>query len=171
MDMTEDEYISVYEGDYINYDDMFMNSANDLSKALFLYYENSSCARYGQYREYSKRWDGVAVDGDCVVKEVKQQDMSRWERYNMMSDFSSAHSLTSGNLYSCAACGYRLKESTHGDSDVKYTRFLLNSDELSVLKYTREQEEAFRVIQHAHGDGNIKVPVYDSILQRPVPKK
>jgi hypothetical protein len=142
MDMTEVELLAVLECDGVDLDEMFADSDRDLGKVLMLYYINSGYLSFDNHREYMSSYSGVPVDVERIVSQVKQERLTEGERDTKVFRFYNRHSYTEANLFACSACGYRVREQ-QTDPELLYKCVDLDSDCMSVLLFTQEQECVF----------------------------
>jgi hypothetical protein len=110
FDTTEEEYFKIMNKECVDYDVVFQDSAKNLAKAVHLFYANSGCGENGQYREYNRRWEEKLIDQEDVCKQVEAHKSTCDDYFCMFDKFFSKHSYTNACLYSCGACGYRIRE-------------------------------------------------------------
>jgi hypothetical protein len=110
FDMTEEEYFKIMNKEGVDYDVVFQDSAKNLAKAVHLFYANSGCRENGQYREYDRRWEGKLIDQEDICKQVEAHKSTCDDYFRVFDKFFSEHSYTNACLYSCGACGYRIRE-------------------------------------------------------------
>jgi hypothetical protein len=158
---TEEEYLRIMNEENVDYDAVFRDSAKNLAKAVHLYYANSGCGEYGQYREYDRKWEGKLVDQEDVCKQVDAQKSTCDDYFRMFDGYFADHSYTGASLFSCAACGYRIRERSGKRRPVRYVRYRLGSDELLPLKYSDEQEKTVRGLQKYYRENPVVVPFWN----------
>ena len=107
---TEEEYLRIMNEENVDYDAVFRDSAKNLAKAVHLYYANSGCGEYGQYREYDRKWEGKLVDQEDICKQVDAQKSTCDDYFRMFDGYFADHSYTGASLFSCGACGYWIRE-------------------------------------------------------------
>jgi hypothetical protein len=166
-DMTEVELLAVLECDGIDLDEMFADSDRDLAKALMLYYINSGYLSFDNHREYMSSYSGVPVDVERIVSQVKQERLTEGERDTKVFRFYNRHSYTQANLFACSACGYRVREQ-QTDPELLYKCVDLDSDFMSVLLFTQEQECVFRTERISQELSPLFVPVDDGFNTGPI---
>jgi hypothetical protein len=145
----------------VNYDVVFCNSAKSLAKAVHLFYANSGCGENGQFREYDRQWEGKPIDQEEICRQVDSHKSSSDDYFRMFGGFFSDHSYTDACLYSCGACGYRIRERSTDRRPIKYVRYRLDSDELVPLRYNKEQTKVMRKLQEHYGENQVMVPCWN----------
>jgi hypothetical protein len=158
FDTTEEEYFKIMNEENVNYDVVFRDSAKSLAKAVHLFYANSGCGENGQFREYDRRWEGKPIDQEDIRRQVDAHKLTSDDYFRMFGGFFSDHSYTNACLYSCGACGYRIRERSTDRRPVKYIRYRLDSDELVPLKYNEEQTKTMKNLQEYYRENRVMVP-------------
>jgi hypothetical protein len=161
FDMTEEEYFKIMKEEGVDYDVVFQDSAKNLAKAVHLFYANSGCGENGQYREYDRRWEGKLIDQEDICKQVEAHKSTCDDYFRMFDKFFSEHSYTNACLYSCGACGYRIRERLIDKRPVTYVRYRLGSDELLPLRYNEEQTGVMKNLQEYYKTKPVMVPHWD----------
>jgi hypothetical protein len=139
----------------------FRDSAKNLAKAVHLFYANSGCGENGQYREYDRRWEGKLIDQEDICKQVEAHKSTCDNYFCVFDKFFSKHSYTNACLYSCGACGYRIRERLIDKRLVAYVRYWLGSDELLPLRYNEEQTGVMKDLQEYYKTKPVMVPHWD----------
>ena len=120
------------------FDDIIKNP----SKSLLLFYLNSGCMRFQEYKNYSEAYNGQPLDMDSLIEEIKNEKVTEEEKKKMIKEFLQEYSYTSAKLPSCGACGIRLFESSYKKS-TKFPKLYLNSEKAQVLAYTEKETKEF----------------------------
>jgi len=89
------------------HNNFFEDSNRNVIKALLLFYLNSGCMRFDQYKEYSAKWDKAPIDMAKLEKEIEEEALSNTELVDLLTKFLKRHSYSKFNLTSCGGCGVR----------------------------------------------------------------
>jgi hypothetical protein len=145
----------------VDYNVVFQDLAKNLAKAVHLFYANSGCGENGQYCEYNRHWEGKPIDQEDICKQVEAHKSTCDDYFHMFDKFFSEHSYTNACLYSCGACGYRIREHLIDKQPVKYVRYRLGSDELLPLRYNKEQTKFMKNLQEYYRTKPVMVSHWD----------
>ena len=116
---------------------VFADANTSLLKSVMLFYVNSGCTRFDEWKNYTSKYNDKPIDVEKMKKEIAQEQLSEEELINKINLFAKEHSYTPKELLSCSACGIRCY-------DEKYTQWLLSSSTGDKFKYATPDKELFR---------------------------
>ena len=157
--ITADE-LKAKLSEFKNPDDLFANLQRDPSVAVMLYYLNSGLFRFHQYKEYDPQFDGVPIDEEDLIEEIRKEMLTDGELKHILEEFYTNHSYTKGNLYSCGGCGFRILDRQKKPL-IQYNILELANYEAKFLKYNEEDMKKYHerqrcppieVLASANGD-------------------
>jgi hypothetical protein len=160
LGMTEEEVLSVLEHPDCDNAEVFRDSDVDLDKAVFLYYLNSGLNLGDYQREFDDAWEGKDVDVDRLCRQIDDEVLSDVECDRIVREYFGRHSYTDACLFSCAACGYRMREQKT-DPIIKYRRVVISDDIMSVLEYSEIDLALLRVEQEEQRANPVGIPYDD----------
>ena len=120
----------------------FSDSNRNLVKAMLLFYLNSGCGRFQQWKEYDLSCNDSPLVVEELLEEIEKETVTDEEMKNTLLKFLEAHSYTNTNVFSCGACGIREIESPEN----KFERFPLSSTgQLKSLQFGPESKKALDI--------------------------
>ena len=118
-------------------DKVFYDVSGSPLKATLLYYLNSGCAHFNEWKYFSAKHNNTHVDIEGVKEEIMREEMSEKELEQMISEYQTRHPYAPKLLLSCAACGYRKYEE-------EYQRVLISDKSVRKFKYDPIDELLFK---------------------------
>ena len=117
---------------------VFADAGKDALKALLLFYLNSGCGRFSEWKHFSKAHEGLPLDIDELSEELSNEALSEEELSKMLEKFGSEHNYVPDALHACCACGIRSYEE-------KFECVPLNNPNVDKFKYTPEDRDQLEV--------------------------
>jgi hypothetical protein len=160
LGMTEKEVLSILEHPDCENAEVFRDSEADLDKAVFLYYLNSGLNLGDYQREFDNAWEGKDVDVDRLCRQIDDEVLSDVDYDHIVREYFGRHSYTDACLFSCAACGYRMRKQKT-DPVIKYRCVVFSDDIMSVLEYSETDLALLRVEQEEQRANPVGIPYDD----------
>ena len=116
-----------------NKQEVFSDSHTNLLKATVLFYMNSGCSRFDEWKFHSKAFENSAINIAMLKEEITNESLTELELKNMMKTFAKKHNYVPPSLYACGACGVR-------SYDEKFQLVDLTSSNVQKFRYTLEEQ-------------------------------
>ena len=87
-------------------------------QALLLFYHNSGCTRFFEWRYYSQAHTGQPLPVEDIASEVMKEALSDIEIEAMVKRFSTEHNYAPKVVYACCACGIKSYQETYSFHDI-----------------------------------------------------
>ena len=140
-------------------DELFSKIDNDIVGAQMLYYLNSGYMRFDQHKEYSKRWQGEAVDERRMCEVMSNEVPSAEELQKLYVSFRETHDFVNSTLRACGTCGTRDFVSD------KFRCYMVKLRNLNLFAFSTQDMAKWEAMRQA---GDIVVPVDARMTMRRV---
>ena len=115
----------------------FSDACKSPMKALLLFYLNSGCGRFDEWKSHSKKYEGAPVDVPKLMAELEKEKLTDEELSQKFHDFSRLHPGMPDKLLGCTTCGMRKFEEKMEIKDIE-------DPLVQRFKYTDEDETIFK---------------------------
>ena len=115
----------------------FVDCTRNPLKQLLLFYMNSGCTRFQEYRYYDDARDEQPVKVEDLIKEILHEKLSEQETKQVIQQFELSHSFAPKKLLSCSSCGIRSYDEKYSCvciSDERAQKFKMASNEMNALR-------------------------------------
>jgi hypothetical protein len=108
---------------------VFHDAGTSPLKALLLFYLNSGCARFDEWKYHADEFAGLPVYVPKMVSEVSDEQLSEEQLEDIIARFQAEHPYVPEHMWSCAACGLRVQSE-------KYEKVYIGDEHVEKFKYS-----------------------------------
>ena len=119
--------------------DIFQDAGKNPSTAVLLYYINSGCLKFQEWKEYDAMQDGQEYDIEALCQEIRNEQLLEMEIASLIEQWEKDHCYVQQNFFACGACGVHQMENLR----VVYRPLMLSSPEAEPLRYSEQDIKEF----------------------------
>ena len=133
--------------------DIFQDAGKNPSTAVLLYYINSGCLKFQEWKEYDAMQDGQEYDVEAFCQEIRNEQLLEMEIASLIEQWEKDHSYVQHNFFACGACGVHQMENPR----VVYRPLMLSSPEAEQLRYNEQEIKEF--LDLVQSTKNVQIPL------------
>ena len=135
--------------------DIFQDAGKNPSTAVLLYYINSGCLKFQEWKEYDAMQDGQEYDIEALCQEIRNEQLLEMEIASLIEQWEKDHSYVQQNFFACGACGVRQMDNPR----VVYRPLMLSSPEAEPLCYRSNEQEIKEFLALVQSTKNVQIPL------------
>ena len=139
--------------------DIFQDAGKNPSTAVLLYYINSGCLKFQEWKEYDAMQDRQEYDIEALCQEIRNEQLIEMEIASLIEQWEKDHSYVQQKFFACGACGVCQMESP----GVVYRPLMLSSPEAEPLHYNEQEIKkflAFGSVNKECSDSTFRIPIW-----------